>query len=330
MQVSDKFKSARRQPYITEAAYKNTLAHFDEDYIILQKKFKESEGNRHDRSRVLHAIADTKWFAFQLKFTAGEKLEVLATELAEIVSAFEVFIGELSHVSDDQYQDPFVLDDVIDVYVDYINILCCAILLHREDLIPRVFSFIEGTAYDGSDAVIEELLKLFLAERPAVDGWIWDKPYDLLVSAIDEPENRSRGNRMAEYVNSWYCQMKGKAHFWGKHEEIDDTFSPYNGYWAMCAAAFTYLYGMDDSAYREKLVYPRDLVDYARSKPRIPVELIGGAIMLRVMGGQSCPSSGMWFSPAKSDSATHFSFGDLMPEFSFSEYGATIWQWISE
>ena len=62
--------------------------------------------------------------------------------------------------------------------------------------------------------------------------------------------------------------MKGKVHFWGKHEKIKPEFTPYLGYWAMCAGAFTYLYDIDDSSYRDELVYPKDLVDYARSIPR--------------------------------------------------------------
>ena len=36
----------------------------------------------------------------------------------------------------------------------------------------------------------------------------------------------------------------------------------------MCAAAFTYLLELDDSAYRDEMVYPADLVDHARSLPR--------------------------------------------------------------
>lgn len=35
----------------------------------------------------------------------------------------------------------------------------------------------------------------------------------------------------------------------------------------MCAAAFTYLYDIDDASYRAETVYPKDLVDYARGMP---------------------------------------------------------------
>ncbi|PQO91914.1 hypothetical protein C5614_25345 [Massilia phosphatilytica] len=95
--------------------------------------------------------------------------------------------------------------------------------------------------------------------------------------------------------------MRGKVGFWGKHEKITPECSPYFGYWAMCAGAYTYLLGLDDSSYRDEEVYPRDMVDYARSQPRRPVKLPDGSEILRVEGGQPCPSEGTWFSPAKSD-----------------------------
>jgi len=47
---------------------------------------------------------------------------------------------------------------------------------------------------------------------------------------------------------------------------LKDSFSPYFGYWALCAGAFAYLLDIDDSSYRNEMVYPMDLVDYARSE----------------------------------------------------------------
>jgi len=91
----------------------------------------------------------------------------------------------------------------------------------------------------------------------------------LLLEAIDEPDRKAQRQHMKKYVKKWYPAMKGRAHFWGMHEEITPEFSPYVGYWAMCAAAFTYLYDIDDSSYRDEPMYPKDLVDYARSKPRL-------------------------------------------------------------
>ncbi|WP_363507600.1 PoNe immunity protein domain-containing protein [Burkholderia sp. LMU1-1-1.1] len=113
----------------------------------------------------------------------------------------------------------------------------------------------------------------------------------------------------------------------GQHEKIKPKFTPYDGYWAMCAAAFTYLYDIDDSAYRNETVYPRDLVDYARSIPRYDSQETMSK-PLRVTGGEPCPKSGLWFTPAKTDSQAHFAAGTVMPDFPDAQYGLTTWQWI--
>lgn len=134
---------------------------------------------------------------------------------------------------------------------------------------------------------------------------------------------------MKKYVSSWYRAMKGRAAFWGAHEKIEPEFSPYSGYWAMCSGAFTYLYNIDDSSYRDEIVYPRDLVDFARSVPRNAVIDRDNEYFLRVVGDDRCPKEGVWFTPAQEDSARYFSVGEIMPSIEHSEYGTTIWQWQS-
>jgi hypothetical protein len=46
----------------------------------------------------------------------------------------------------------------------------------------------------------------------------------------------------------------------------------------------------------------------------------------RVEGGQPCPETGFYFTPAKADSRRRFAQGEIMPAFD-TQYGKTIWQW---
>ncbi|HEX7986866.1 MAG TPA: PoNe immunity protein domain-containing protein, partial [Duganella sp.] len=285
---------------------------------------------RRGRMTTLDLIAGNKWTVFQLKYTAGERLTDLANSLDEIVLAYEQYVDANEEMPDEEYYPPFVMNDMIDVYVDYLNLLCVAILLRREDLIPRIQALNEGSDFDQIDAVLEELLKFFLPDRPELDEWLWNKPYRKLLDAIDSDTPDEMAKEMKHYVKSWYKEMKGVAHFWGKHEQIKPEYTPYYGYWAMCAAAFSYLYNIDDSSYRNETVYPKDLVDYARSIPRNNDKQHSTAKPLRVAGSETCPKSGHWFSPAKADSQGHFSAGTIMPDFPDAQYGLTIWQWIGD
>lgn len=328
--LNGSFVGQRRQHYINRICYENTLKRLEQDNILLLKKAQDHATNSFAASTALGAIASNIWFAFQLKFTAGAGLESLAFELPIVVDAYERYVEEVEKLSDEEYFPPFPMEEIVDEYVDYLNLICFSILLHREDLLPRIHGLVKDTDYDGSDAVIEELLKFFLPDRPELDRWNWDMPYKLLLDSIDNPDANGRAQEMKEYVRSWYRGMRGKAHFWGKHEQIKDAFSPYSGYWATCAAAFTYLYDIDDKLYREELVYPKDLVDFARSMPRGIVTDQDGSMILRVLGGQKCPRDGMWFSPARVNSKKYFKKNDEMPIYFEADYGETIWQWVSD
>jgi len=263
---SSEFKHRRRQPYLNEQSYENTLRWFDNDYEFLDKKLREAQ-RPEEKASALSSKAFRYWNTFQLRLTAGDSLDELATYLTQVVEAFEEWVDALDALSDAEYDPPFVLNDVIDTYIDYLNLLSAAILLHREDLIPRICALNEGTDFDKSDAVIEDLFGFYLPDRPILDGWYW-KAYTPLLEAIDQEAPADRAKGMEKFVKGWYKSMKGIAHFWGKHEKIEPEFSPYYGYWAMCAAAFTYLYDVNDSRYRDEMVYPRDMIDYARSMPR--------------------------------------------------------------
>ena len=323
------FVNARRQLYLDDESYKNTIAHIERENLLNIAALDDDLTER-GRMTTHDLIASNKWTIFQLKYTAGETLSELANSLDEVVAAYEQYVEANEDMPDVDYYPPFVMNDMIDTYVDYLNLLCVAILLRREDLIPRIYALNEGTDFDQIDAVLEELLKFFLPDRPELEEWLWNKPYRTLLDAIDSETPDEMTKEMKNYVKNWYKEMKGIAHFWGKHEKIKPEYTPYYGYWAMCAAAFTYLYNIDDSSYRSETVYPKDLVNYARSLRKIENAEYATSKPLRVEGGEICPKTGQWFAPAKADSQGHFSAGVIMPDFPDAQYGLTIWQWLGD
>ena len=50
----------------------------------------------------------------------------------------------------------------------------------------------------------------------------------------------------------------------------------------------------------------------------------------RLESGQACSKAGYWFTPAQSDSRRHFEQGEIMPSFSGSNWGDTLWYWSGE
>ena len=330
--ISPSFNQRRRQRYLDQASYLNSVELLATDARKREQANIELPLGDAGLANNCSLIAKEQWEIFQLRYTAGEDLSFLANSLQDVVEAQTRYRRAFDASGEGRRYHAFEFEDTIDEYVNYLHLLCAAICLHREDLVPKISSLIAGGAFDGQDAVIEELLKPFISNRPEPDQWLWDTPYGGLLDAIDSESPAERAANLKKYVKNWYIKMKGKAQFWGTHELIKPEITPYFGYWAMCAAAFTYLYDIDDSSYRDEIVYPKDLADYARAHPRrtpadaarlIPNEL------RRCEAGQPCPASGLWFTPAKQDSRRKFAQGELMPDVQ-SDWGTTVWYWVRE
>jgi hypothetical protein len=67
-----------------------------------------------------------------------------------------------------------------------------------------------------------------------------------------------------KYLDGWYKAFEGVPWHDG-HLVQKEHQQPYEGYWAFEAAAVCVLHGIDDSSFRDHLVYPKDLADWARA-----------------------------------------------------------------
>jgi hypothetical protein len=97
---------------------------------------------------------------------------------------------------------------------------------------------------------------------------------------------------------------------------------------ALEAAAICVLYNTDDSSYRDHMVYPKDMADWAREHKVVEALKPGqGAqpLHMRCEGCQPCPQGGQWSTPAKADSQRAFETGELMLVIKDSAWGSTIW-----
>jgi hypothetical protein len=267
------FNKKHRQPLLGEDGLDKTLAHYAQVEADFPELLLMPESRPGSRAALLRIRASNLWAILQIRYTAGEDPSRLALLLGDVVERYQAYVDENNEASDGDYVPPFRMLDMMDTYLTYLHLVSACILLHREDLLPTILAWNEGTDYEGVGAVLEELFKFYIPDRPELDEWLWEQPYRLLLDAIDEPAPGEQAKLMKKYVKKWYPAIKGKASFWGRHEGIEPYASPYVGYWAMCSAAFTYLYDIDDSSYRDELVYPKDLVDYARSIPRRTVVL---------------------------------------------------------
>lgn len=187
-------------------------------------------------------------------------------------------------------------------------------------------------SFAGKDTLYEELLAFGLTDRDDLDSWYHDAPYRDLINCLYRDSDEDSVADLQAYLKNWYTAL-AKAPWHDSHLRMKfDDCRAYFGYWAIEAGAVAYLLELDDSSFRDHIVYPKDLVGFARKmdlESPIDTSLIDPAT-LPVDGGAKRPRSGFWLTPASSHSRRVFKEGDVMPVFEGSSYGATIWQWSEE
>lgn len=254
-------------------------------------------------------------------YSAGQSPEQIAHQLDALIAAYEKHreLSIISYGSDEVCAGFGENDD----YEQFLQTLSLCILLGRGELIPRL-SDIFDRDNKGQDAIYETLLSFYDDSRVKTDELLFKRPFAGLLKVIRAATPKEAGKLLDKYCKDWYPAFK-KAPWYDSHLSIDGDEGSYSGYWAFEAGAIAFLFNIDDSQI-DHMVYPRDLVTYARNF----TPPAGSAQIGRVEAGQPCPRAGYWFTPAQADSRRSFQQGETMPDFSDSSWGATIWYWSGE
>ncbi|MCA8182942.1 MULTISPECIES: PoNe immunity protein domain-containing protein [Burkholderia] len=310
------FNSIRRQKFLGE-----------KDYIEERDAYKYGIQSRYEslasdnpiapstESRLRWSIAFKSLELLLLNYTAGSPIEELRAALPEIIERFDSYIQH--EVSPRSKNPPENVADTLeitqfDAYVYVFWLLALCRLLGHPEFVPTVMRWVDKTReYNrGRDGLFENVVQALTGthvEAPRVV--LHPDPYRPLARAtVSAPEERPV--LVKEFVDGWYKGMK-PTYWYGAH-----TDGLYFGYWCLEAALVTVLWGIDDSSYRDHLVYPKDLVDFARQQ-----QAAGGGEEvdkphISRQTGERCPYSGRWGvleSPGALAQERMFKEGDVFP-----------------
>lgn len=320
------FQEKRRQQFLNENHYKEVLPILEESISYFSSNPYGSgrdEGERDMLGRV--TAAHERFQLFLMRYTAGEPIEPLRAELEEVIAAYERYGEYLWQYTRDRNEVVFKFYD-LDEYCQLMQLIGLCFLLHRRDLLPRIASMQdgEGEANVGADWLLEEFLSYAPLVRYETESVAATRPYEALIDAMSSEDNDAALKDIDRYLKHWYKDLAGT----GWHDSHKEDGSGYYGYWSFEAGAAVVLLGIDDdSSLHKYLYYPKDLVAWARAnKHREQVTPTSGT-GLRCPGGQPCPKSGWWHTPAAKDSRRYFNQGDTMPNIEGSVYGDTYWLW---
>ena len=272
-----------------------------------------------------------------LEYTAGAPIEDVKAMYLAVVEAFEKWCQakvdwQFSEFPEDRGKvlpTPVELDDLGN-YQQIMRLLSLGVLFHEGTLLQRAYAALGP--WRGHDAVVEALVEDYV-ETPCdeAEGLCHFDLYDNLISAAwtDSPE--ASALHMQTFLKSWYKAYRGQpwhdAHLRVGAIPENPHWANYYGYWAFEAGALSYLYELDDTPWRDHLLYPKDLVDWARQQGR-PVKPAAPETkpeILTALPGQPCPETGEWFAHQLGDRKVFVEKGQPMPGPEFSSTGQVIW-----
>ncbi|VWD20213.1 MULTISPECIES: PoNe immunity protein domain-containing protein [Burkholderia] len=264
---SDAFRSKRRQRFLSEDYFDWLQPHLD-DRVAYWSENIAPVGSTENEQKALTAryLVSGHYPRFLLMYTSGMDLTLLRDALEPVIAAYEHCTDAYRAHEENDRQPPLWFDSIED-YETVMQLIGFCYLLHRRDLLPRIAAMFDP-ACRARDTLYEDLLAYEFEGRFDVDQWYHDVPYRPLVFSFYRDTKAESIDDIAAYLDTWYPAMHDAA--WhdghldvgakGKGRKI------YFGYWAVEAAAAAYLLALDDSSLRDRLVYPKDLVDFARSR----------------------------------------------------------------
>jgi hypothetical protein len=325
------FEQKRRQQFLSASSHKAARAFYREDFEYFTKHpYGTGESQEHKESLGRRAAANSRFHLLLLDYTAGEPLDVLRSDLGDVIAAFERYAQSLWSLT--KSRDEPVFDfALIDDYCALIQLVGLCVLLHRRDLLPRIAAMQDGEAgaNGGADTLYEELMAYTLGAdtRYETDWLCWKRPFESLFHALTETTPAKQLKELDLFLKHWYKDLAGIGwHDSHKANEAGEQ-AGYFGYWSFEAGAAALLLGIeDDSGLDKYLYYPKDMVAWARSHTALSDPSASKGPGLRATAGELCPREGFWTTAARPNARQKFSAGVPMPDLG-GDYGATIWQW---
>ncbi len=321
------FSTRRRQRFISEQYFK-WLSGFSVESIDKWSIALPANGSEDSKRAIAASLrAENRFELLLLRYTAGEPIAPMREELDKVIAEYEEYAKYQSREFESPDWPAFRLSE-LNEYERAMQLIGLCYLLHRRDLLPRIAA-LEDPTYRAQDTLYEDLLAYGMDGRVDVDQWFHEPYRDCINSIYGDSDEESLAD-LNTYLDKWYASMRGVS-WHDSHLDLSEERGLYFGYWAVEAAALAYLLELDDTPLREHIVYPKDLVDFARSFDAGQGKDGGSAnrLSLRCEAGQPCPKTGYWMTPAQSGSRRYFQQGEVMTTVT-SDYGSTIWQWDND
>jgi hypothetical protein len=330
------FYDTRRQQFLTEVYYERSMEYWGEgleEDLAADWNYRDSEYSCGEALR-WSSIARNYWHMMNLHYTAGLPIEQMGEALEKEIAAIE----KRAQLEADYFtgKNPPYIGGGEESYLDGLQHIGLAYLLHRRDLLPRI----DNLMYFGSrknnknDAVYALLFRFNEPDRVIPKTYVNEDYIDLENTLYEENTKEEALADLTTYLKEWYSPLHETQSWYNTHTNLDG-YLGYHGYWAYEAAALAYLLDLDDTSLHKFLYYPKDLVAYARGKPADsspapqpapsveppPSRYTGYAVEV----GQVCQETGSYECPRMEGRIVVLMQGQTVLGDKYNQMGAIIW-----
>ena len=259
------WKIQKREPYQKYKDYEYVINQALESVQTIGERLNDKELLK-DKPKGAIYLSSNHFFEASLElivfsYSAGVSAKVLSEYFPNVLYALKQ--TESCHLDFHQSSEcdghlvPH-LELVTGDYWEALQLVCFSILFAQPEHLPTIVDIL---AYenDEQDALLDKLVSPWLPDREISNIYLRQLPYRKLDKVFAAKEE-DRPKLMSQYLDEWYGVSKREPY----HDRHKSSFFP--GYWSLEAATVTVILRIDDSSYRDKPYYPKDLVDYARSQ----------------------------------------------------------------
>jgi len=339
------FRTERRQKYLNLEYYllnqKNLEAGISIEMELMQR---EKKGETDSKPTGARGAFKDRLDLLKLHYTAGVPVAGLQPHYDKVMVALKGWQeADLEYTLQLEKEFGEMRRDVTPLYFEALetfqpamDMLSLGLLLGDGEALRQLAYWFRH--YRHGDILFEELISSAISDPDSTcEAFFHEQPYIHLIHAFFADNQEAATVAMEKYLGCWYKSFEDVPWHNGHLYAVPGEYMPYYGYWSFEAAAICVLHDIDDRKFRNHILYPKDLADWARKNKSIekvrpslkaePTAVPAEEPSLYVHAGNPCPRAGWWWTPANAKARRHFALGEIMPEVTSSTHGSTLWHW---
>ncbi len=210
-----------------------------------------------DRRRSLSSFSrfKTQIKVVFLKYTLGHSLDAIRGECQKTLDYLEYHLNSrVRPLEMDFNQYILIVWTLSTCYLFDISI--------RKELLAKL-------PFSGQDLLLDRLINCFDRGHVPTMKVAFPKVYESLCNALGKYEHDVRNSLLANFLSNYLPSLTEYEAFWYEsHREENPSYFHHFGYWVFELGALAVDIGWDDSEFRNHPLYPKDLVDWRRSRGR--------------------------------------------------------------